>query len=266
MIDDADRSWVEGMSDAYDQWLVPTVFHPFAVDLAGRVAGHAPHRVLEVAAGTGALTTELVRAVRSADVVATDFNVSMVELGRRRVPEARWRQADAMELPFADAEFDIVASQFGAMFFPDKQTAFREALRVLRPEGSYLISTWAELEAHDFEAALVRALHGLFPDDPPTFIADVPHGYADPDVVTKDLRAAGFAVVTVERVTVEGRARSVAELMAGYCRGTPLRSALDARGDLDELQSAITAEMVRALGSDGEVVGRMAALVFEATG
>ncbi len=56
----ADRVWVDTMPAAYDRWLVPAVFRPFALDLARRAAVHAPARVLELAAGTGVLTRELV--------------------------------------------------------------------------------------------------------------------------------------------------------------------------------------------------------------
>jgi ubiquinone/menaquinone biosynthesis C-methylase UbiE len=53
-------------------------------------------------------------------------------LGSERI---RWQQADALDLPFAATEFDVVVCQFGVMFFPDKRAGFREALRVLRPGG-----------------------------------------------------------------------------------------------------------------------------------
>src|SRR4051794_8068268 len=108
------------MPEAYEKRLVPTVFGPFAVDLAARVAARAPARVLELAAGTGALTRELARAVPQAEVTATDLNDAMVDFGRARVPGATWRQADAMRLPFDDGSFDVVACQFGVMFLPDK--------------------------------------------------------------------------------------------------------------------------------------------------
>jgi ubiquinone/menaquinone biosynthesis C-methylase UbiE len=91
------------MPDAYERWLAPTVFRPFAVDLARRVAVRARPRVLELAAGTGVLTRELVAADPSPEVTATDLNEAMVAFGRRRVPGATWRQADAMKLPFEDA-------------------------------------------------------------------------------------------------------------------------------------------------------------------
>jgi ubiquinone/menaquinone biosynthesis C-methylase UbiE len=50
----------------------------------------------------------------------------------------RWQQADVLGLPFEDSAFDAIVCQFGVMFFPDKQTAFREALRVLKPRGRFL--------------------------------------------------------------------------------------------------------------------------------
>ncbi|HEY3651904.1 MAG TPA: hypothetical protein VGL33_28315, partial [Streptosporangiaceae bacterium] len=70
MSDDGDRSWVDSMPAAYDRWLGPAVFRPFAVDLARRAARLEPRRVLELAAGTGALTRELVAALPAAEVTA----------------------------------------------------------------------------------------------------------------------------------------------------------------------------------------------------
>lgn len=72
------------MAEAYDRWLASAVFRPFAVDLARRAAGLAPRRVLEIAAGTGVLTRELLAVMPSAQVTATDLNAAMVEFGSRR--------------------------------------------------------------------------------------------------------------------------------------------------------------------------------------
>ena len=74
-------------------------------------------------------------------IVATDLNQPMVDhaaaIGTVRPVE--WRQADAMQLPFAAESFDAVVCQFGAMFFPDKPRAYAEVRRVLKPDGSALI-------------------------------------------------------------------------------------------------------------------------------
>ncbi|MEY2451619.1 MAG: hypothetical protein QOD92_1193, partial [Acidimicrobiaceae bacterium] len=158
MADETERIWVDSMPDAYEKGLVPAVFRPFAVDLARRVSAHGPTRVLELAAGSGVLTRELVGALPEADVTATDLNDAMVELGHRLAPTAEWRQADAMALPFDDGQFDVVACQFGVMFFPDKPAAFEEARRVLTADGTLLVSTWAAIDTHDYQAALVAGL------------------------------------------------------------------------------------------------------------
>lgn len=112
---DADRRWVGSMPEAYDRWPAPAVFEPFAVDLAGRVAGSSPSRVLEIAAGTGVLTRRLAMAIPAAALTATDLNGAMVRFGAGRVPAASWRQADALALPFEDGHFDLVVCQFGVM-------------------------------------------------------------------------------------------------------------------------------------------------------
>jgi SAM-dependent methyltransferase len=252
------------MPEAYERYLVPSVFQPFAADLARRAAAYAPSRVLELAAGSGVLTRELVAALPSASVVATDLNDAMVALGRERAPGATWRQADAMALPFDVGEFDLVACQFGVMFFPEKAAAFAEARRVLAPRGTLLISTWATIDTHDFQAALVAGLERAFPDDPPSFMVSLPHGYADTDVIAADLRAGGLACATVESVTFEGHAASASDLALGYCTGTPLRSEIEARADLVSTTDVVAAEMEARLGS-GAVTGNMTAHVIAAT-
>jgi SAM-dependent methyltransferase len=264
LADETDRLWVGSMPEAYERWLAPTVFQPFAVDLARRACARAPARVLELAAGTGVLTRELVAVLPGAVVTATDLNAPMVDFARQRTPRATWLEADAMDLPFGPAEFDLVACQFGVMFFPDKPAAFAEARRVLAPDGTFLFSVWAELEAHEFQAAVVAGLERAFPEDPPTFMASVPHGYADPDIVVADLAAGGLRCLAVETVTLEGRAASVADVAAGYCRGTPLRAGIEARGDVGETAAIVADEMEKQLGA-GPVTGRMTAHVVEAT-
>jgi hypothetical protein len=101
------------------------------------------------------------------------------------------------------------------MFFPNKPAAFAEARRVLTPDGTLVLSTWATVDTHDFQAALVAGLERAFPEDPPTFMVSVPHGYADVDVVITDLGAGGLDCVAVESVTLEGRATSAAGVAAG---------------------------------------------------
>jgi len=74
----------------------------------------------------------------------------------------------------------------------------------------------------------------------------------------------GLPCLAVESVTLLGRAESAAEVAAGYCTGTPLRSEIEARGDL-AATTAVVAEEIEARLGTGEVKGMMTAHVFEAT-
>jgi SAM-dependent methyltransferase len=251
------------MSAAYDEYLVPAVFRPYADDLGARVARYRPQAVLELAAGTGVLTRTMTERLPDARITATDLNVAMVDVGSVRVPTATWRQADAMQLPFEDATFELVACQFGVMFFPDRPAAYTEVARVLTPGGQFLFNSWGPLATHDVETAVMSALGEAFPDDPPSFLARVPHGYHDRDRLAADLSAAGFGRISIETIELECRASSAADLARGYCRGTPLRPEIEARGDVDEAAQAVTTELVRRFGA-GPVVGHMSALVVSA--
>ncbi|MEU3499166.1 class I SAM-dependent methyltransferase [Kitasatospora cineracea] len=262
----ADRRWSPSMPEAYERYLVPVLFRPFAVDLAARAAASDPRRVLELAAGTGALTSCLLAALPGAEVVATDLNESMAEFGRARVPGARWRQADAQQLPFEDGSFDLVVCQFGAMFFPDRPAAFAEVRRVLVPGGRFLFSTWGPLSGHGFDSATQAGLDRAFPTDPPDFLRTLPHGYHDPALVSADLAAGGLEPTGHRPLTLEGTAESAAAVATGFLTGTPLRAAVEARGgspDDPALHAALTAELTARLGA-GRVTAPMTAHLFEA--
>jgi len=251
------------MPEAYERHLVPFSFRPFAIDLAARAAALRPRTVLELAAGTGALTSALLTAVPTASVVATDLNEAMVTAGSAREPRADWRQADAQDLPFEDGSFDLVVCQFGVMFFPDRPAAYTEVRRVLTPQGRFLFNSWGPLASHGFGAAFQTALEQSMPEAAPPFLNAVPHGYSDPAVVTADLTAAGLTLATAEEVTLEGVAESAASVATGFLTGTPVSAAVQAREDAQALQAAVTQRMTDRLGT-GAVTAPMTATVYTA--
>lgn len=236
--------------------MVPLIFEHYAADLASRVSQRQPAHVLEIAAGTGAVTRELARALPpEIPIVATDLNQSMLDIaaeaGTSRFVE--WRQADAMRLPFSDEMFDVVVCQFGVMFFPDKAKAFSEMRRVLRPGGQWIFNVWDRIEKNEFADSVTRALETMFPDDPPRFMSRIPHGYHDLAMVAQDLKRGGFAK-TPEFVTMSARSRAESPRIPAiaYCQGTPLRSEIEARDPLrlDEATGAAENALAAQFGSD----------------
>lgn len=263
MADEHDRVWAGSMPDAYERWLVPAVFRPFAIELARRVAVLQPRRVLELAAGTGVVTNELYAAIPDTELVATDLNDAMIAVGSSRAPRASWRQADAQHLEFGDGSFDVVTCQFGVMFFPDRPAAYAEARRVLGPGGRLVFNSWDTLDTHGFGQAVVTAMQRALDGEPPGFLAAVPHGYADPELIRSDLAAAGYDEIELDLLTIEGQA-SAADIALGFCTGTPLRGPLEAHGDLDTVVVDVTRELEGLLGS-GTVTCRMNAYFVAAT-
>lgn len=243
----------------YDHYLGPLLFAPYAADLAARAAALGPKRILETAAGTGIVTAALAAALPAAEITATDLNQAMLDVAANALAGIDFRQADAQALPFADAAFDLVVSQFGVMFFPDRIAAYAEARRALRPGGAFLFNAWDRLERNPVTAAVGDALAAHFPDDPPSFYARIPFGYHDPARIEADLRAAGFTEIAIETVALSSRvdARAAA---TGLCQGTPLRAEIEQRGDLAEATAIAMAALAPFDGKDAP----MSALVATA--
>jgi ubiquinone/menaquinone biosynthesis C-methylase UbiE len=253
--------------EMYDRLMVPMIFEPYALDLADRL--QAARDILEVAAGTGAVTRALAaRLPPEARIVATDLNQPMIDYAARRLagdPRVTWRQADALALPFPDASFDAVLCQFGAMFFPDRVRGYREARRVLRKNGRYLFSMWDRIAANVFADAVTDALVPFQPQNPPRFLARTPHGHGDADKIRAELVAAGFDKISIDVVQKISRAASALDVAIAYCHGTPLRNEIEAIPGLSlaTATQAAAAELRRRFG-DGPIEGPIQALVVEA--
>lgn len=262
----SDKGFAGPIPDIYETLMVPMIFAPYAADLAARIAALEPRRVLELAAGTGVVTRELARRLPADTlIVATDLNPPMlaraqaVGTGRPVI----WREADAMALPFDNASFDLVACQFGVMFFPDKARAFAEARRVLVPGGTLVFNVWDRIEFNAFARDITAALVALFPESPPEFMVRVPHGYHSQATIEQDLRQGGFTAPPVfETVTATSQAASARIPAVAFCQGTPLRADLEARGPDAVARATDHCEqaLIQAYGT-GAVAGPMQAHV-----
>ena len=252
----------------YNRYLVPLLFDDYAHKAARRVASWTPRDILETAAGTGILTTALREENPDARILATDLNEAMLAvLDARGLPgETASRYADALDLPCRDESFDAVVCQFGIMFFPDKVQGNREAHRVLRDGGRYLLVIWDKLSANPSQRVVEEALKPMFPDNPPSFISRMPFGYSEHEQIEADLHAAGFEDVEIE--TIEGRSRAISPHHAaiGLTQGSPMRLEIEAR-DPSRLNEATerVAEALTALGNESAVTVPMSALFVTAT-
>jgi SAM-dependent methyltransferase len=130
-----------------------------AVDL------RAGQQVLDVAAGNGNAT--LAAARRWAEVTSTDYVPALLQRGHERAQAERlpvtFREADAEQLPFADASYDVVLSVFGVMFTANHQQAAHELLRVCRPGGKIGLANWTP---ESFIGNVFRTLGTYLPPAP----------------------------------------------------------------------------------------------------
>ena len=99
-------------------------------------------KLLEVPVGTGALTMPVYKMLPQADITCLDYSPDMMATAQRRAEAAGltnvcFQQGDVGALPFEDNSFDLVLSLNGFHAFPDKEAAYREIFRVLRPGGTF---------------------------------------------------------------------------------------------------------------------------------
>jgi ubiquinone/menaquinone biosynthesis C-methylase UbiE len=235
----------------YDRYMGPLLFQPYARYVAERAAILRPDEILETAAGTGIVTRAVVEALPEARIVATDVNPVVVEFATQRVHSERvtFQQADAQDLPFDDASFDLVLCLFGVMFFPDKVRANAEARRVLRPGGRYVLVTFNRLDLNPIPQAAGEAVASLFPDDP-RYMERGPFSYSDAGLVEQDLRAAGFESIEIETVELSSpiTARHAA---LGIVLGSPFRAEIE-RLEASALERATAAVEEALLPWDGK--------------
>src|SRR5262245_4020708 len=148
-----------------DYALVGTTLQIVGEMLCESVDLRSNQHVLDVAAGNGNAT--LAAARRFAEVVSTDYVGSLLVRGRERAAADRlpvtFQEADAENLPFPAASFDVVLSTFGVMFTPNQEQAASELLRVCRPGGKIGLANWTP---EGFIGMLFRTIGQYVPPAP----------------------------------------------------------------------------------------------------
>ena len=164
---------------------------PAAARLVQFAGVRSGDRVLDVGCETGVVAITAARL--GAKVRAADLTPQLLERARENGSivkvDIEWLEADVEQLPFQDAEFDFVLSQFAHMFAPRPEVAVSEMLRVLRPGGTLAFCTWPP----EMMVGRTMALSGKYAPPPPPGIAP-PTAWGDPQVITQRL---GHAVTNL---------------------------------------------------------------------
>ena len=157
---------------AYDEFLVPRLFEPWAKLLLDEADLRPGESVLDVATGPGTVARlAAVRVGAKGRVVATDIAQPMLDIAKAKSqPSAAAAPIDYLYSPAAPlavptGTFDAVLCQQGLQFFPDRPSALREMRRVLRPSGRTAIAVWGELERNQIYAAFHATLQATVRSD-----------------------------------------------------------------------------------------------------
>lgn len=252
----------------YDKYLGPLLFETYALELMDRLKKDDLKNMLEIACGTGRVTRHLLSLISSdGRLLATDLNPDMIEEAKRHVTSEKiqWQQADAQQLPFKQNSFDHVICQFGVMFFPDKEAAFKEAFRVLKPGGKYIFSVWDNMIYNPRVYILNQVMDELFKDEAPDFLKKGPYSFFDKEEIRDKLLKAGFEDISIDVVMKTTELKNVDDVVLGFVDGSPLSSFLTKKPVA--LQEAVRHKLREKINAQIEQYGStmpLQALVIEA--
>ena len=220
-------------AEDYERYLIPAYFSAFAEELTRLVAPWPGERVLDVACGTGVLTSLLVERVGpSGHVTGLDLDAGMLAVARSLLdaPNVDWWEASALAMPFADGAFDLVTCQQGLQSFPDRATGMAEMRRVLKPGGRMALACWRSAAFNPVWKLLEEALGRLVG---PEAAALPPLALGDADALRRLAWTAGFTDVTVRIDGRLARFPSPEEFVRRTVLGAPTMLSVLAAADAD---------------------------------
>lgn len=205
----------------YDKFFGPLFFEPYAIEVARRIADFPASMVVEIAAGTGRVTRHIRETIpRAAKFIASDIGDDMLALAKKKLGHLaiEWQKIDAQKLPFNDNSIDLIICSFGYMFVPDKAKAFAEVIRVLRPGGQFLFTTWDKLENNgaSYSSVSVAKKYLAEPLTESDFIAT---SMSDTAIITDLLYTAGFMTISTETVQLFSVSPTASEAAIGFIQG-----------------------------------------------
>lgn len=199
------QAWdtAEGVFWAEEAHLFEHALHRYDDALLALAAIRDGDKVLDLGCGTGSVTEAAGRLAGSGTALGVDLSspmLSIAEQSAAALTNVTYLQADAQVYPFPDGEFDVVLSRTGSMFFADQVAAFANIGRAMRPGGRLALLSWRSAAENEWFTAFTTALAAgrELPSPPPG--APGPFAQADPLMVTRDLKATGFAEPSFEAI------------------------------------------------------------------
>lgn len=165
-------------------------------------------KILDLAAGTGSSSAPLAKA--GAEVIASDFSDGMLAQGRARHPELTFMKADALNLPFPDATFDLVTISFGLRNTADLGKALAQGLRVTKPGGRLVVAEFSHPTWRPFRSLYMNYLMKAMPaiargtaknPDAYVYLAESIRIWPDQGSLAKRISASGWSAVTWKNLT-----------------------------------------------------------------
>lgn len=203
----------------YETLFVPALFRPWTHHVLNGAGVDTGARVLDIACGTGVLARDaLARTGPKGAVAGLDPAPGMIATARAAEPAIDWRLGPAEDLPFDDASFDCVLSQFGMMFFQNLPKAAREMHRVLAPSGRLAVAVWDSVERNPAYGAVGALLDATVSAEAGHALR-LPYALGDPWPVITALADAGFSHVEVATRSEKGRFPSARTMIEAELRG-----------------------------------------------
>ncbi len=240
-------------AQAYDSYLVPSMFRPWARVLLDHAALRPGERLLDLACGTGVVAREAAGRVGvHGQVTALDVNPAMLAVARTHTaapgaPDIAWTQGSAQALPFADASFDVALCQQGFQFFSDRALACADLRRVLVPGGRALLLVSQAIGRNPLYDHLNRAM--LARTGIPAYAA--PFALGEAGQLEALLEDADFRQVRVQEAQLEVSFPSPERFVTSSVQGAA--AALPHWAALSETERAALSDGIQGDGIQGDV-------------
>ncbi len=225
--DEGGRRWVANIER------VERMLQPLSKRLLDAAAANSGERVIDVGCGGGVTSAALAQAVGAqGTVLGVDVSAVILDVARQRygnIANLKFALGDAASMSVSSTAYDLIASRFGVMFFPDPAVAFRHLRTALAPRGRLVFICWRALEQNPWMAIPTKAAFEILPrPEAPAPHAPGPFAFADAEWLRGLLESAGFSAVEITAVDESVALGSLDEAVQQMIRMGPAAAAFTA--------------------------------------